>query len=240
MWTWIVGFQREIYLEFAGHIRAVAETGGWSAFLAFLPMGILFGAVHAMTPGHSKTLLATYLAGSSSGIGKAFATSLALSVTHVTMSVLIVLLSLPLVEVMFGGSGPGSSPLLEGFSRGLLGVIGLWMIWRAVRNEAHSHGRREGVMVGFMAGLIPCPLTLFVMNFAVLHKVVTTGILFAVAMMIGIALTLGFVAIITVFFRERLALVMERRPGMLEGMSRILELLAGLVLVAIAAVEVLR
>lgn len=39
MWTWIVGFQREIYLEFAKHIRAVAENGGWSAFLAFLPMG---------------------------------------------------------------------------------------------------------------------------------------------------------------------------------------------------------
>lgn len=240
MWTGIVGFQRDIYLQFAEHIRAVADTGGWSAFLAFLPMGILFGAVHAMTPGHSKTLLATYLAGSSSGVGRAFATSLALSVTHVTMSVLIVLLSLPLVEVMFGGSGPGSSPVLQAFSRGLLVVIGLWMIWRAVRNKPHAHGRQEGVMVGFMAGLIPCPLTLFVMNFAVLHKVVTTGILFAFSMMIGVAVTLGIVAVLTVFSRERLSRLLANRPGLLEGFSRIVEILAGAALAAIAVVELVR
>lgn len=199
--------------------------------------GLLFGAVHALTPGHSKTLLATYLAGSPSGVGRAFATSLALSVTHVSMSVQIVLLSLPLVEIMFGGDGPGSSPLLEGSSRGLLGVIGLWMIWRAVANKTHSHGAREGVMVGFMAGLIPCPLTLFVMNFAVLHKVVTTGILFTLSMMLGVTLTLGFVAVLTVFFRERLAALIESRPDLLERPSRIVEFLAGAILAAIAAVE---
>lgn len=117
MWTWIVEFQRDIYLAFADHIKAFAAGTGWTAFLAFLPMGVVFGAVHAMTPGHSKTVLATYLAGSSSGMWRALLVSLALSFTHVTMSVLIVLLSLPLVSVMFGGSGPGSSPILEMASR---------------------------------------------------------------------------------------------------------------------------
>lgn len=66
MWAWIVEFQHEIYLAFAEHIKAFAGDGSWSAFLAFLPMGITFGAIHAMTPGHSKILLATYVTGSSS------------------------------------------------------------------------------------------------------------------------------------------------------------------------------
>lgn len=67
MWQFVVDIQRDIYLGFADHIKAFASGAGWRAFLAFLPMGIAFGAVHAMTPGHSKSILATYLAGSSLG-----------------------------------------------------------------------------------------------------------------------------------------------------------------------------
>ena len=92
----IVGFQREIYLAFAQQIQSVSHGGGWSAFLVYLPMGVLFGAAHALTPGHSKMILATYLAGSPLGLLRGLAVSLALSFTHVTMSVLIALLSLPL------------------------------------------------------------------------------------------------------------------------------------------------
>lgn len=235
MWTWIVGFQREIYLTFGENIKAIAETGSWAAFLAFLPTGVAFGAVHAMTPGHSKALLATYLAGSSAGLWRALATSVALSITHVAVSVAIVLLSLPLVNIMFGGSGPGSSPILEHLSRGLLGLIGLWMIWCALRRRRHTHHGREGIAVGMTAGLIPCPLTLFIMNFAVLHQVVTTGLLFALTMMAGIVITLGTVALATVVFRSQFVRLLQARPHTLERVSRSLEALAGIILLLVAA-----
>ncbi|UYN96429.1 MAG: sulfite exporter TauE/SafE family protein [Enhydrobacter sp.] len=66
--------------------------------------------------------------------------------------------------------------MLEDLSRGLLGVIGLWMLWRASRRANHAHGVGEGAAVGFMAGLIPCPLTLFVMTFAITRGVPEAGI----------------------------------------------------------------
>jgi ABC-type nickel/cobalt efflux system permease component RcnA len=238
MWNWIIGFQRDIYLAFAEHIRAFAEGGSFTAFLAFLPIGIAFGSVHAMTPGHSKALLATYLAGSSAGLWRALLTSMVLALTHVFMSVAIVLLSLPLVNIMFGGSGPGSSPVLENLSRGLLGLIGGWMVWRAFYGHSHSHyDQREGIAVGIMAGLIPCPLTLFIMNFAALHQVVAVGVLFAISMMMGIALTLGAVAVAAVLFRDQIARLLATRPMLLQYTSKSLEALAGIVLVLVAVVE---
>ncbi len=115
----IVDIQRDIYLAFAEHIKTFANGDGWTAFL---PMGIVFGAVHAMTPGHSKAVLATYLTGSSAGMKRGLLVSIALSTTHVTMAVLIAPFSLPLVSVMLGSAG--SAPLLEDLSRGLLGLIG--------------------------------------------------------------------------------------------------------------------
>jgi ABC-type nickel/cobalt efflux system permease component RcnA len=178
----IVDVQRDIYLAFAEHIKTFANGGGWTTFLAFVPMGIVSGAVHALTPGHSKAVLATYLTGSSAGMTRGLSVSIALSVTHVTMAVLMALFSLPLVSVMLGSAG--SAPLLEDVSRGLLGAIGVWMLWSALFRP-HHHGEGESIAVGFMAGLIPCPLTLFVMTFAMTRGVPEAGILFAIVMMTG-------------------------------------------------------
>jgi nickel/cobalt exporter len=186
-------------------------------------------------------LLATYLVGSSSALLRALLTSLALSVTHVSVSVVIVLLSLPLVNIMFGGGGPGSSPVLENVSRGMLGIIGIWMIWRALSaSHHHHHHDREGLGFGVMAGLVPCPLTLFIMNFAVLHQVVIVGILFAVSMMTGIALTLGLVAATAVLFRKQVVRLLASSPHLLRNISRVFEVMTGAVLITLAAVELMR
>jgi nickel/cobalt transporter (NicO) family protein len=232
----LIDIQRDIYLALAEHIKMFAAGGGWSAFLAFLPLGVVFGAVHAMTPGHSKTLLATYLTGSSSGVGRGLMVSTALSFTHVTMSVLIAWFSLPLVSRMLGSAG--DTPALENLSRGLLGIIGLWMLWSALFRPPHTHGEGEGVAVGMMAGLIPCPLTLFVMSFAMSRGVPVAGVLFAAVMMLGVMLTLSFTALAVVLFREQVTRLLVKRPRLVARLSKSIEAAAGLILVAAAAREI--
>lgn len=234
-WHDIVGFQQTIYQAFALQIRGFESGGGWSALLLYLPMGILFGAAHALTPGHSKTVLASYLAGSRLGLLRGFSVSLVLSLTHVSLAVVIALLALPLVSATLGRVG--RAPVLEDVSRALLLGIGVWMIWRAQRRRTHSHSHGEGLMVGVMAGLIPCPLTLFVMTLAMARGVPEAGIAFAVAMMIGVALTLSAVAAATVLCRDRLLFLIERRAAMLDRSARLLEGAAGLLLLAVAIKE---
>nr|WP_313533785.1 sulfite exporter TauE/SafE family protein [Brucella anthropi] len=234
----IISFQRETYLAFAEHIKAFAAGGGWSAFLVYLPMGILFGAAHALMPGHSKTILATYLAGSPLGLLRGLTVSLVLSFTHVTMSVLIVLLALPLVSFS-SFVNPGRAPVLEDLSRGLLGIIGIWMLLRAFRKRQHSHDHGEGLAVGFMAGLIPCPLTLFVMTFAVSRGVPEAGIAFALVMMLGVALTLSAVAAAAVLFRQGMIHLIEDRAVLLDKTSRVIEAGAGLLLTLVAIRELI-
>jgi nickel/cobalt exporter len=91
--------------------------------------------------------------GSEAKIGRGLLVSVTLSFTHVTVAVLIAVLSLPLVLIALGSVGRAS--LLEDISRGLLGLIGLWMLWSSL---GHGH-KHVGEAVGVVAGLIPCPLT---------------------------------------------------------------------------------
>lgn len=155
---------------------------------------------------------------------------LVLSFVHVGVSVMIALLSLPLVSVALGSVGP--APLLEDLSRGLLGVIGLWMLWQGWRGTGHAHG--HGVAAGFAAGLIPCPLTLFVMTFAISRGVPEAGAAFAGVMMIGVALVLGTVALAAVLFRQQLLRLLATQPRAVETVTRAIQIIAGLVLVLVA------
>ncbi|UCI08750.1 sulfite exporter TauE/SafE family protein [Mesorhizobium sp. B1-1-8] len=232
----LVEFQRTIYLALAEQIKLVSAGGGWLAFLTFLPMGIIFGAAHALTPGHSKSILATYLIGSESGLSRGLGVSLVLSFTHVTMAVLIALLSLPLVSIALGSVG--RAPMLEDVSRGLLGLIGLWMLWRAVNHRGHSHYGHEGEAVGIMAGLIPCPLTLFAMTFAISRGVPEAGLAFAATMMLGVAFTLSAVALLAVFFRRQLLHLLQSYPRALASVTWSVEGIAGAVLAAVAVHEI--
>jgi nickel/cobalt transporter (NicO) family protein len=52
---------------------------------------------------------------------------------------------------------------------------------------AAQHRKHEGEVFGFFAGLIPCPLTLFVMSLATARGAPAAGLVFAVAMMAGVA-----------------------------------------------------
>ncbi|WP_348528164.1 hypothetical protein [Mesorhizobium sp. L103C565B0] len=85
-----------------------------------------------------------------------------------------------------------------------------------------------------MAGLIPCPLTLFVMTFAISRGVPGAGILFAITMMVGVALTLSSVAVLSILFRERLVHFFDSRPRLFDTISRAIEGAAGLALASVA------
>ncbi len=234
MWKFyqqLVALQREIYLSFADRIGSFASTGDWTLLASYLPMGIVFGAAHALTPGHSKAVLATYLTGSTASVPRGLAVSLLLSAVHVGMSVLIALLSLPLISVAFGSVG--RAPLLENLSRGLLGAIGLWMLWQAVRGRGHAHAG-QATAAGFAAGLIPCPLTLFVMTFAISRGVPEAGAAFAAVMMVGVASVLATVALASVLFRQQLLRLLSSRPRLVDVVTRTIQVVAGVVLVIVA------
>lgn len=202
----------------------------WTTLAAMLPMGILFGAVHALTPGHGKTVLASYLVGSKVAAVRSLSIAGALAVTHVGSAVLIALFALPLVSRTLGSVG--RAPSLGALSRGGLARIGLWLLIRALRGRAHHHDGREGVMVGVVAGLVPCPLTLFAMVLALGRGVPEAGLTFALAIVLGVGLTLAAVAVLAVFARSWVVAVSARRGASIAQLSCVLDGVAGTLLLA--------
>lgn len=233
MLAFLVEVQRTIHASLSADIAAFATDRNWAALLAVLPVGVLFGAAHALTPGHSKALLATYVAGSGAGAAKAFLTALTLAVTHIASAVIIASAANWLVSRSL--TSAGQTPALELASRLLLVGIGLWLVARAVWRRPHMPG--EGLAVGFMAGLVPCPLTLFLMFYATSKGVPEAGLTFAMAMLLGVGSVLVVVALLSALARRHVAALTSRHGVTLGQASRMIDIGAGLLLVTLALVE---
>ena len=236
MLDFLVRLQGQIHAALTADLTAFATNRDWWALAAVLPLGILFGAVHALTPGHGKAVLTSYLLGSGLASARAVLLAVLLAVTHIGSAVILALLAAPLVTRTL--IGVGRAPSLELISRGILVAIGLWLILRALRRRPHAHG--EGLAVSLAAGLIPCPLTLFVMFFALARGVPEAGVTFAAAMLLGVALTLSVVALVAVFARARLLALATHSGASMDRVKRVFDGLAGPALVLIAAGELLR
>jgi nickel/cobalt exporter len=229
----LIAVQGWIRQSIMADLNAFAATRDWAALFLVLPLGIGFGAVHALTPGHGKTVLASYLVGSRLAVLRGLGVAGALALTHVGSAVILALTAAPLITRTLGGAG--QAPILEALSRGLLGLIGLWFLVRAFRSQTHRH--QEGLMVGVIAGLIPCPLTLFAMFLAMARGVPEAGLTFALSMFLGVGLTLAAVAALVILVRNRFVDVVASHGASIERLSRWLEGLTGVALVAIGIKE---
>src|SRR3954454_18395817 len=117
--------QRWIYLALTGYITGFADTHSWMLLVSVLPLGVVFGAVHALTPGHGKSVLASYLVGSRLAVLRSLIVAGVLALTHVGSAVLLALLAAPLITRTLGGAG--RAPVLEKLSWGMLAALGIWL-----------------------------------------------------------------------------------------------------------------
>ena len=181
-------------------------------------------------------MLAAYVLGSGLKPARALLTSFVLSVTHISSAVLLALVTNSLMKHTLVGAG--RAPALEWISRLILVAIGLWLIYRAMRARPHVHG--EGTATGFIAGLIPCPLTLFIMTLALSREVPEAGLAFSVSMLLGVGAILGAIAVIAAVARNIFIHLFDRHGAAIAKISRGLDALAGAALTSIALFELSR
>ncbi len=226
----LVSIQSSIRSGLGDQIDAFATSRDLMALAAMLPLAIVFGMAHALTPGHGKSLLAAYAVGSDLGRLRVIAVAMALTLTHIGSAVILALVANTLVTRTIVGAG--QAPALQLISGILMLAIGAWLVLRAVIGRRHVHG--EGIATGIAAGLIPCPLTLFLMFFAVSRGVPEAGLTFALAMVVGVGLVLATVAVLGVWARQSVLKLVADRTGRLHNAVRVVDGLAGVIIVVLA------
>lgn len=104
-------------------------------------------------PGHGKTVLVSYFLGRPATILTGLTTSIILVFTHVGLAIILVLAGFILIQRTIGGVG--RAPAFEIASAVFIVSIGIWLLYNALRQRHHDHGRANGPVLAFATGLVP-------------------------------------------------------------------------------------
>jgi nickel/cobalt exporter len=198
----------------AAHRRVTAPFA-----LVALTVAAGLGALHALAPGHGKTVLAAYLVGQRGSLRHALVIAGTVTATH-TAGVLALGVALSASTTL---APEQVSPWLALTSGVLVVLIGAGLLRRAVRDRRHRHSHAHGahhdhdhgldgdlstrrlVTLGFAGGLVPSPSALVVLLGAIALGRAWFGVLLVAAYGAGMALTLTGAGVLLARARDVLA-----------------------------------
>jgi nickel/cobalt exporter len=183
--------------------------------LASVAAALFWGAAHALSPGHGKTIVTAYLVGQRGAPRHAAALGLIVTVTHTIGVFSLGLVTLALSQFVVPDR---LYPWLNLVSGALVVGIGASVLrarWRHRHTHAHGHHHhhhapdepkgptaRSLLAVGVSGGLLPCPSALVVLLAAIsLHRI-AFGLLLIVAFSAGLALTITGIGLVAVLARS--------------------------------------
>lgn len=228
--------------------------------MTLLVLGAGFGAVHALGPGHGKTLMAAYVVGAEGRIRDAVLLGGVVSMMHTASVMALALLLAKLDRPLEGEAVYHGISVLLGVA---IAAVGARLLWRgaveaehfeATASDGHTHGgfrlahhhshvlpegitpmSRAGlVALAVSGGLFPSPSALLLLVTAIALGRAALGLALVAAFSLGLAVTLSAIGVAIVHGRG----VVERRGY--ARVLRLLPLLGGTWLVVIGAVLAVR
>ena len=210
--------------------------------LASLAAALFWGAAHALSPGHGKTIVTAYLVGQRGTPRHAALLGLIVTITHTIGVFGLGLVTLALSQFIVPDRLYPWLNLLSGLLVVGIGASVLRARWRHSKHHGHHHHHGEEgtsfrslLAVGVSGGLLPCPSALVVLLAAIsLHRV-AFGLLLILAFSAGLALTITGIGLAAVLARSTF-----RRVSFEGRLVRLLPAASALVILAAGLAMTLR
>ena len=231
--------QRQLNLTLSRSMRQVGREGSTGAALVVLGVAFAYGVLHAAGPGHGKAVIASYYLGREARLLRGMAAGFAMSLLQILVSIgMVALLALVLG---YSGLDVGARAVwVEVVSYGLIVLVGLYLLWGAVRDgHGHAHAdapvSRTSAGVVLAAGLTPCPSGIVILLFGLANGVFLFGVGASLVMAVGMGLTVSLVGLLTILARRATLSPLGPRTRLLDWAQRALALLSGLGVTALGA-----
>jgi len=215
--------QRDLQTRLAESVAAIKEQSSPWPLLVLIGLSFAYGMFHAAGPGHGKVVISAYLLAGEENLSRGVLLAvLAALLQAVSAIALVGVLALALGTSNLATADRVST--LEAASYGVVALLGLWMLWRILReawmhraqnaghhHHDHGHGKlarvagagwREAAFVVLAVGIRPCSGAVIVLLFALAQGLLAAGVLAALAMSVGTAITVSVLAALSVALRR--------------------------------------
>lgn len=193
--------------DYLSELLGKKEISG-GLLLAGLAVAFGFGAMHAMAPGHGKTIVAAYLVGARGTFRHAILLGGMVTLTH-TISVFgLGMVTLYLSQYVMAAQLVKTLGVVSSAS---IVLVGVWLLLQrtGVLDHGHSHevdevGGGSLVALAVSGGMVPCPSALILLLSAISVERTGFGLLLLVAFSLGLASVLMAIGVAVLYAKNLL------------------------------------
>jgi nickel/cobalt transporter (NicO) family protein len=244
--VWLVQTQHQLNESIADAFHDVETGGSRDALALILGLAFLYGVLHAIGPGHGKSVVASYFVAHrarwTSGILMGSLISLIQGVSAIVLvGILAIILQAKQVQILNRGT------LVELVSYGLIAIIGIWMFYRAASGKLHAHADHDHYghdhdhhhhkldpRLILATGLTPCASAIIILLFALANHAFGLGVIAVAVLTVGMAVTISTIGVATVLGRRALLTVIDKAGMETHRLERGLAMAAAVVIVGVS------
>ncbi len=234
----ILLLQRDVQSALAQAFREAAASNDLSQAAIVLLLALVFGLVHAVGPGHGKSIMMSYFVGQEAKVRQGLLASIKLIAVHVGSAILLVLAAITVLEITFG-LRPADFPVVRQVSYAGVAAVGLYLLIQSLRpGRPRGHANLGGTLP-YIVGLSPCPLTTIVMLAASSTGAIAFGVLVSAAMALGMVVTVTAFAAAAILARRWLFVALDRHMARIARIGQVFEILGALAVTVIGVLLLL-
>ncbi|WP_245577026.1 nickel/cobalt transporter [Maridesulfovibrio zosterae] len=202
--TRITLIQKEIRTKLTGFAKNIKINPFGKSLWLFMSFAFAYGIVHAVGPGHGKSVVCAYFISRGGSMLAASLMSWVITLVHVGSAAFAV--SLAYLFFSSGMSGFESFNYhLQTGSYALVALIGVWLVIGAMRSFARNGTQRccqphqqdsfkEIITVAFFTGIVPCPGAAIILVYTLSTGILWAGLIAMFFLATGMAVTTSLFA----------------------------------------------
>lgn len=221
------------------------DKGDTFALFTLLFVSFIYGIIHAMGPGHGKSLAFSYFMSNKSSYTKAFIISQFTAFIHILGALILVLISVFLISTFLNSFVDDSIRMITKLTAVFIMLLAIFILYKKIKNKNsscptccahhghdHSHEhyhehhddnhakkiKKQDLFFVLTAGIIPCPGTVILFLYAFVLKTYIAVILASIAISLGMG--------IVIFASSFLSLNLNKVSSKVEKVKNIIEIIS--------------
>jgi nickel/cobalt exporter len=234
-----------------GHLthvsRDIRANPGGRSFLVFLILSFVYGVIHALGPGHGKSIVFSYFLSRPGRYVHGMLMGNLITFVHVFSAVAIVLGFFLVLKTVGLSSFEDVRGILEKISYVLLMVLGVFLVLYKVRElkkgtltnfqeyKTAEVDFRQLTLVALAAGLVPCPGAALILLFTITLDILVPGLIAMVCIALGMGATTTLFALFSIASRNTIFRATVKKQKVFAFSSAALSLLGACAITVIGS-----
>jgi ABC-type uncharacterized transport system, permease component len=218
--------QLDLRQKLADYLSSWQGSHSASLLLVILGVSFLYGSLHALGPGHRKTVVFSIYIARKAPWWEPLASSLALAALHGGAAIVLLLIFRG-VSGAISASTDSIATYMEGGAYTLLIVMALVLLTRAIVDLVKGKAQNDGAMsLGtlILTGIYPCPGAILVLVLSLSLNIMRIGILAVLAMSLGMSVPIAVFAYLGWAGRAGLLKRLKNNEAAIQRTGTILEI----------------